>query len=184
MQISARDGLYFVELASIMGNFTSAIPAIPFAQSHFRSMQRFYISRARRADYDLKNKCVLSEGAWLDFQFKRISSLKVDRDKLFFPDVPDLEIYTDASLSGCGACCIGVKIRGSWTIAYTKIHYELELMGALISVQAFAAKSSSISIRIYLDNASASAYINHCGGTRSNELTSVSAELTNWCEII
>jgi hypothetical protein len=33
-------------LASIQGNFSWAIPAIPFAQSHYRSLQRFYISNA------------------------------------------------------------------------------------------------------------------------------------------
>nr|ACB38666.1 reverse transcriptase [Daphnia pulex] len=178
----AVDSISLREIASIMGNFTWAIPAIPFAQAHFRSMQSYYISRARRAGYDLKTKCVLSAAARLDLQWW-ISSLKVDRDKLFFPDVTDLEIYTDASLSGWGACCNGVRTRGSWTAADTKKHInELELVGALFAVQAFAAKSSSISIRIYLDNVTAVAYVNHCGGTRSKELTLVSAELTSWCE--
>lgn len=92
-------------------------------------------------------------------------------------------MYTDASLLGWGACCNGVRTRGSLTAADTKKHInELELMGALFAVQSFAAKSSSISIRIYLDNVTAVAYINHCKDTRSKELTLVSAELTNWCE--
>ena len=34
------------EIDSIMGNFTWAIPAIPFAHAHFRRMQRFYICQA------------------------------------------------------------------------------------------------------------------------------------------
>jgi hypothetical protein len=33
-------------LSSILGNFTWAIPSIPFAQSHYRSMQRFYIDQS------------------------------------------------------------------------------------------------------------------------------------------
>lgn len=48
------------QIASIMGNFTWAIPTIPFAQSHFRRMQAFYIKQARKAGFDLKSKCVLS----------------------------------------------------------------------------------------------------------------------------
>ena len=34
------------EIDSIMGNFTWAIPAIPFAHAHFRRIQRFYICQA------------------------------------------------------------------------------------------------------------------------------------------
>ncbi|KZS19204.1 Uncharacterized protein APZ42_014437, partial [Daphnia magna] len=71
----AMDSISLREIASIMGNFTWAIPAIPFAQAHFRSMQRFCISRAWRAGYDLKTKCILSAGARLDLQWW-ISSLK------------------------------------------------------------------------------------------------------------
>ena len=55
-------------------------------------------------------------------------------------------------------------------------------MGALFAVQAFAVRSKNIAIRIHLDNATAVAYINHCGGTRSRTLTVISAELTSWCE--
>ena len=36
-------------IASILGNFNWAIPTIPFAQSHYRSMQRFYINETRKA---------------------------------------------------------------------------------------------------------------------------------------
>ena len=39
-----------------MGNFTWAIPTMPFAQAHYRSMQRFYIDQAQKVDFDLLNK--------------------------------------------------------------------------------------------------------------------------------
>jgi hypothetical protein len=46
-------------IASIIGNFTWAIPTIPFAQSHFRRMQAFNIKNARLAGFNLKSECVL-----------------------------------------------------------------------------------------------------------------------------
>jgi hypothetical protein len=55
-------------------------------------------------------------------------------------------------------------------------------MGALYAVPAFMAQSEGVSIRVYLDNITVIAYINHGGGTKSGRLTKVSAELTSWCE--
>ena len=46
-------------VASIWGNFNWAIHTIPFAQSHYRSMQRFYISESKRAHGDLSASRVL-----------------------------------------------------------------------------------------------------------------------------
>ncbi|KAK4015143.1 hypothetical protein OUZ56_030131 [Daphnia magna] len=51
------------DVASILGNFTWAIPTIPFAQSHYRSMQRIYITDSQKALGDLNVKCVLSVGS-------------------------------------------------------------------------------------------------------------------------
>lgn len=52
----------------------------------------------------------------------------------------------------------------------------------LYVVLAFTAEAKNISVRIYLDNITAVAYFNHGGGTRSAELTGISAVLTEWCE--
>jgi hypothetical protein len=113
-----------------------------------------------------------------------VDNLKLGSGKKFFPDAPDLEIFTDASLSGWAAyCCNGVRTRGSWTWAESKRHItELELLGAMYAVQAFAVQSSNISIRIYLDNVSVMTYINHGGGAKSRRLTAVSSAFVNWCE--
>ncbi|XP_045034660.1 uncharacterized protein LOC116925902 [Daphnia magna] len=92
------------EVASLMGNFTWAIPAIPFAQSHYRRLQRFYIRLAQAANFNLKSRCLLSEEARKDLEWW-VNNLSKAQDKVFFPNTPDLEIYTDASLSGWGACC-------------------------------------------------------------------------------
>ena len=48
------------EIASIMGNFTWAIPAIPYAQVHYRRLQSFYIGKSQAANSNLKIKCLLS----------------------------------------------------------------------------------------------------------------------------
>lgn len=100
------------EVASVMGNFTWAIPTIPFAQAHYRSMQHFYISQAQRVGFDLTVKCKLTQEAKADLLWW-IENLSLMGDKKFFPKNPDLEIYSDASLSGWGAVCNGVTTNGS-----------------------------------------------------------------------
>jgi hypothetical protein len=178
----ARSRISLREIASIMGNFTWAIPTIPFAQSHFRRMQAFYIKQARKVGFNLKSECVLSAETRDDLEWWS-NNLGLKREKLFFPSVPDLEIFSDASLTGWGAYCNNVRTRGSWTLEDTKRHInELEMLGALYAIQSFAAVSESIAIKIYLDNVTAVAYINHGGGTRSKALTQLSTTLTAWCE--
>ncbi|KZS06356.1 Uncharacterized protein APZ42_030218 [Daphnia magna] len=171
------------KVASILGNFTWGIPSIPFAQSHYRSMQRFYIEQAKRSNFDLRSTCALSREARSDLEWW-VKNLSTTKDKLFFPKTPDLEIYSDASLSGWGACCNGVKTRGPWTLADTRKHNnELELTGAFYAIQSYAAQSKDVAIRIYLDNTTVVAYINKCGGTRSVALTVAAKALTDWCEL-
>jgi hypothetical protein len=65
----SEDRVKLRTLASIQGNFSWAIPAIPFAQSHYRSLQRFYISNAQRVGSNLESKVRLSPNARLDLSW-------------------------------------------------------------------------------------------------------------------
>ena len=57
----------------------------------------------------------------------------------------------------------------------------LELMGVKFAVQAFAKDKQILVVQIHLDNATAVAYINHMGGTRSPQLTAIARSLWGWC---
>ena len=98
----SRDFISLRDIACIMGNFTWAIPTMPFARAHYRSMQRFYIDQTQKVDFDLAMKCVLSPEAKADLEWW-VSNWSVQMGKRFFPKLSDLEIYTDASLTGWGA---------------------------------------------------------------------------------
>ncbi|KZS05287.1 Uncharacterized protein APZ42_031574 [Daphnia magna] len=139
-------------LASIQGNFSWAITAIPFAQSHYRSLQRFYITNAERYCFYLDVRVSLSDSAKMDLRWW-VANVEKSKGKIFFPRDPDIEIFSDASLTG-----------------------------ALYAVQAFSADSSGIAIRIYLDNTTAVSYVNKCGGTKSAALTATAKSLSKWCE--
>ena len=126
---------------------------------------------------------MLSDEAKQDLEWW-LGNLNESLDKLFFPASPDLEICSDASLSGWGACCDQAKTRGSWTVEDTAKHInELELLGAFYAVQAFAAHATDISVRLYLDNTTAISYINKWGGTKSVVLSDLALEFAGWCEV-
>ena len=57
----------------------------------------------------------------------------------------------------------------------------LELLGATFAVQAFAKDRQNVVIQIHLDNATAVAYVNHMGGTRSPQLCAMAKSLWDWC---
>ena len=85
-------------------------------------------------------------------------------EMLFF--AAELEIYSDASLSGWGAFCDGVRTGGPWTKADKGKHInELEVMAAFFALKLFASLSRKIAIRIFIDNTTAICYINKGGGT-------------------
>ena len=79
-------------ITSILGNFTWAIPTIPFAQSYYRSMQNFYISESKKVGGNLNVKCSLSSGSRSDLEWW-IFNLDVLNGKEFFPRSPDIEIF-------------------------------------------------------------------------------------------
>ncbi len=167
------------DLAKIMGNFSWAIPSVPFAQGHFRKLQNFYLSHAHR---DLNKMVSLTEPAKADLVWWA-THLKLCNGKSFFPENPDLIIFSDASLTGWGAVCDGSRSRGPWTTADAERHInELELLAAYFSLQAFANSSKNISIQLFLDNSAAVAYINKCGGTHSKALSILAAQIIHWCE--
>lgn len=82
-----------------------------------------------------------------------------------------------------GEHCNGVRTREPWNLSGMQKHInELKLIGAFYAIQSFAASSRVIAICIFLDNTTAVAYVNKCGGTKSVALSMAAKSLTDWCE--
>ena len=79
--------------------------------------------------------------------------------------------------------CDGITTRVPWLKEDGSRHInELELLGALFALQTFTKDSANISVHLFLDNSTAVAYVNKCGGTRSGSLTAIAAKIVSWCE--
>ena len=112
-----------------------------------------------------------------------ILNLPMVNGKKFCITEPDLIIYSDASLSGWGACSDNVTTRGPWSnVDLTKHINNLEIIAAFNALKSFTERASNMAIRLYLDNMSSVCYLNKCGGSRSPSLNSLSLEIIKWCE--
>ena len=54
---------------------------------------------------------------------------------------------------------------------------------ALFGLKAFCSEMQNIHVKLELDNTSAIAYINHMGGSKSEELNQLTYELWDWCKM-
>lgn len=99
-----------------MGYSNNSLRTIPL-----QKYENFYITESKRVGGDLNVKCTLSSGSVLDLEWW-VSNLSALNGKDFFPKIPDIEICSDASMSGWGAVCDGVATCGPWTTAQTSLH--------------------------------------------------------------
>ncbi len=70
-------------LASLLGNFSCAIPTIPFTQAHYRNLQNTFIESSRRMDNDLKSVILLKSADINDLQWWIDSPSSLDGKSFF-----------------------------------------------------------------------------------------------------
>lgn len=168
-------------VASILGDFAWASTALTFASAHYRAIQAQYIGCS--ASRELSEKITLDNGSLEDLRWW-IENLKASNGKPLTVSDPDIIIYSDASLTGWGGFCNGVRTRGQWGILDRQRHInDLELLAALHSLRSFIPHGSGLSVLLYMDNATAVSYVNKKGGSRSRSLNEVALAIINWCEL-
>lgn len=78
----------------------------------------------------------------------------------------------------------GHSTGGRWSSVEQQQHINvLELRAALFGLKAFCSEMQNIHVKLELDNTSAIAYINHMGGSKSEELNQLAYELWDWCRM-
>jgi hypothetical protein len=89
-----KDVISLHELSSLIGSFSWAIPTIPFAQAHYRQLQRLYIYHSKSFNYDLSRYVSLSPAARDDIRWW-VENLSASNGLCFLKQDPDLIIYSD-----------------------------------------------------------------------------------------
>jgi hypothetical protein len=181
-KLGKRSRVALRELASLLGSFTWAATAVPFAQAHYREVQALYIEGARANEGNLQGKIVLSRSAKEELEWWA-KNLATGEGQSMFESEPIMSICADASLSGWGAECNGLRTSMTWSQDEAERHInELELLGAYNALRSFAAFERNCTVELRLDNTTAVAYINKKGGTHSESLTRLAVQVARWCE--
>jgi len=169
-----------LQLSQLLGRMAAAAPAVLSAPLRYRQLQRLKIGSFRRFE-SFDTLVTLDQGAIQDLQWWR-DHLATGNGREIIQPPPDLVIETDASLTGWGAVCQGIRTGGLWSVQEQQQHINvLELKAGMFAVQAFTKDQQGIHVHLRMDNTSALAYIRRMGGTRSQNLMRVTCEMWDWC---
>ena len=95
---------------------------------------------------------------------------------------PNISLEKDASRTGWGAVCQGVRTGDPWSKREKELHINcLELMAAFLAFKCYFKERRSIHVLLKVDNTAAVASINKMGGTASPALNSLNKEFWLWC---
>ena len=150
------------EVASAIGTFVAALPAVPHGTLHHRSIEKAKNSALLSAKGNFNRKMALPMDALSDIfwweQHVLVSFSPIRRDAVHYT------LYYDASLEGWGGTDITTHIGGRWTDAKMPHHINaLELQAAYLTLQALGSEYRNVHIRLMLDNTTATTYIKKMG---------------------
>jgi len=168
-----------LSLSQLVGNLVAACPAVRYGQMYIKRLEFDKIVGLRHSNGNYEHQLTLSSEScedlrwWLNHDYTLGCKIKADRY--------NIEIYSDASLTGWGAH-LGIHIaKGHWNIN-EKLHINvLELMAVYNALRSFDIPVNS-SVLLRLDSSTAIAYINKQGGCRSTQCSAVAKKIWLWCE--
>ena len=92
--------------------------------------------------------------------------------------IPQENIYTDASMTGWGGHWNKVEVSGTWTEEEKVLHINvLEMKAVIRTITAFQNQLRNKTVLLASDNTTVIAYIRKQGGTRSSSMFKVTQEL-------
>ncbi|KAG8539065.1 hypothetical protein GDO81_021527 [Engystomops pustulosus] len=173
--ISLRKGM------SLLGLFSAAIPAVPWAQFHSRSLQNFLLQKWDRDQASLEVKILLPQRIlnsldwWLN-----VTNLEVG---LPWNPSQDRLITTDASPWGWGAHMENQYFQGIWEVTERDLSSnKKELLAVLKALTQALPLLQGHGVAVMSDNTTTIAYINRQGGTRSSGLMLIATQILTLAE--
>lgn len=169
------------ELAKFIGTLISACPAVKYGWLYMKALEREKVLALSQhnENYDILMR--LSATLSPDLSWWKRNILNAYND--IKQDSFCMEIFTDASLTGWGACVEDQKTNGWWTDADKKHHINfLELKAIFYGLKCFAKDSRDSNLLIRTDNTTAASYINRMGSIQYLTLCKEAKEIWQWCE--
>jgi hypothetical protein len=180
-RILAADRVTALDLSSLLGKMNATTKAVAMAPLFYRHLQAELHSTLNRSYQNYGARLSLSERAKEELQWW-ITHLTNWNGRSLIAKKPNVSLETDASRTGWGAVCEGVRTGGPWSRQEQTLHINcLELLAVFLAFKCFFRNKRSIHILLKMDNTSAVAYINKMGGTVSPALNGINKEFWLWC---
>ena len=168
------------KLACIIGNFISALPAIPFGKLHYRVLETSKILALKRNAGNFDSMLSLNKECLEEIKWWSVNIMSATTD-INIPPI-DKTIFTDASSIGWGIHYNGISNGVRWNAEEQKLHINcLELIAIFNGLKSFCSHMRQTHVRIMSDSTTAIAYVNNMGGIRSPECDKIAKSIWNWC---
>lgn len=169
------------EFAQTLGFLISCCPAVKYGFVYTKACERikFLALDSNGGNYD--SKLVISESAMEELRWWNQLG-PTTCNPIRQPEY-DVEIFSDASLTGWGAVCEEKRVHGHWTDDEKdlSINYK-ELSAAFFALKCFVKDRRKIQILMRIDNTTAISYINRMGGVQLENLSNLAKKIWQWCE--
>ena len=188
----SQDVVQVRSLASLLGMLQAADKALVVARLHYRRLQMFKIGLIKQ---HLSVQSHLSKAAVIRNAYLQTSQLTQEvkseirwwvENLIQLPPGPieetvwDLEIFSDACLTGWGAWSAGEGIQGVWDPSLPPQQINaLEFKAAISALRYFTEHLRDIKVRLVVDNNPVKFYIKKMGGTRSPVLLDLALQFWN-----
>lgn len=165
-------------ISELLGLLTAYSVAIPYGMLFSKTIEIEKIEALSKSFGNFDSPMKLSEGAYYDMMWFYDTVLNTCAPIRRIN--PQIELFTDASLSGWGAVLRDSKTGGNWTeseVAYAPNINYLELYAVFLGLKSFLSILCGKHIKIHIDNSTAVACINHFGSTRSSKCNDITRKI-------
>lgn len=180
-QILYKDKITIRELACLIGQLVASFPGVMHGQMYYRALESTKSFALKKFKGNWEAKIRLPHDSLHEIKWW-IHNLPTAYNVLSH-GAPSLTITSDASKSGWGAVCNGVRTGGLWT-HYEKSQFHincLELMASFHALKSFAKNQKNVHIQLRLDNTTAMHCINRMGSQKFQSLHTIAKQLWSWC---
>lgn len=169
------------EFARLIGTLVSLCPAVKYGWLYTKRLEQEKCRNLNKNNQNYENTMIIHNNIipdicwWLKNIDITYNNIKQDNYAL--------EIFTDASKTGYGACAQGQRSHGWWTENEANNHINfLELKAIFWGLKTFATNLKHCNVLIRSDNKTAISYINRMGSIKYLNLSELSRLIWQWCE--
>lgn len=166
----------------LLGHLASILDLVPFALMFMRLLQ-LHLASFFCQGRDLPSCQIPLSPSVIPHLLRWTSEKFLTQGNSFAPPPPEIALYTDASLSGWGAHLDHHQASGIWSLPPSSLPHIniLELKAVALALEAFCSQVQGQRVRVFTDNSTVVAYVNHQGGVKSPSLCQETLRLWEWC---